>query len=404
MPVYEYKAINESGQQVTGTFEAANPNAVFEYLDKKNMVPVKVNAKKGGGGGMSFSFGKGKKISSVEKINFTKQLVTLLKAGVPIISCLEALAEQTTSEDFKRVLDQVKDDVESGSSFSDALGKHPKLFDDLYVNSVKAGEAGGVLDQVLERIGSLMAYEAEIKQKVKGAIRYPIIVIVGIVIGFALLMTMVVPRFKDIFDQAGVELPLPTRILLGISAFMQAYWFVIVGAVFGIFIGFRFYIQTPVGRKNWDAVKLKIPVFGKLFLKTAMSRFAHMFETLNKSGLPILQTMSIVSKTIGNVIIGEEIDKVGQGIEKGKGIARPLQESKLFPPLVVRMIAVGEQSGSLDEMLKNVSDHYDNEVNYLIENLVGMIEPILTVTIGAMILLLALGIFLPMWDMMQAVG
>lgn len=404
MPVYEYKAINESGQQVTGTFEGANPNAVFEYLDKKNMVPVKVNAKKGGGGGMSFSFGKSKKISNVEKINFTKQLVTLLKAGVPIISCLEALAEQTTSPDFRRILDQVKDDVESGSSFSDALAKHPKLFDDLYVNSVKAGEAGGVLDQVLERIGSLMGYEAEIRQKVKGAIRYPIIVIVGIVIGFALLMTIVVPRFKDIFDQAGVDLPLPTRILLGISEFMQAYWFVLLGVLIGIIIGFRFYIKTPVGRKNWDAIKLKIPVFGKLFLKTAMSRFSHMFETLNKSGLPILQTMGIVSKTIGNVIVGEEIDKVGQGIEKGKGIAKPMQESKLFPPLVVRMIAVGEQSGSLDEMLKNVSEHYDNEVNYLIENLVGMIEPILTVTIGAMILLLALGIFLPMWDMMQAVG
>ena len=257
------------------------------------------------------------------------------------------------------------------------------------------------MDQVLERIGSLMAYEAEIKQKVKGAVRYPIIVIVGIVVGFALLMIIVVPKFKEIFASANIELPLPTKILLGISEFMQSYWFILLGLVFGLFIGLKFYIKTPVGMKNWDAFKLKLPVFGNLFLKTAMSRFSHMFETLNKSGLPILQTMEIVSKTIGNLIIGNAIEKVGEGIEKGKGIARPMQESKLFPPLVVRMIAVGEQSGSLDEMLKNVSEHYDNEVNYLIDNLVGMIEPILTVTIGAMILLLALGIFLPMWDMMN---
>ena len=402
MPVYEYKAINETGQQVTGTFEGPNPNAVFEYLDKKNMVPVKVNAKKGGGGGgLSLSFGKKKAIPTVEKINFTKQLVTLLKAGVPIISCLEALTEQAATPEFKRILEQIKDDVESGSSFSDALGKHSRVFDALYVNSVRAGEAGGVLDQVLERIGSLMAYEAEIKQKVKGAVRYPIIVIVGIVVGFALLMIIVVPKFKEIFASANIELPLPTKILLGISEFMQSYWFILLGLVFGLFIGLKFYIKTPVGMKNWDAFKLKLPVFGNLFLKTAMSRFSHMFETLNKSGLPILQTMEIVSKTIGNLIIGNAIEKVGEGIEKGKGIARPMQESKLFPPLVVRMIAVGEQSGSLDEMLKNVSEHYDNEVNYLIDNLVGMIEPILTVTIGAMILLLALGIFLPMWDMMN---
>jgi len=402
MPLYEYKAINENGESITGTYEATNPGAVFEYLDNKNMVPVKVNAKRGAGG-FNISLKRKEKISPSDKIDFTKQLVTLLKAGVPIVSCLEAIAEQTENPDFANILDQIKDDVESGSSFSDALKKHPRVFNELYVNSVKAGEAGGVLDQVLNRIGNLMAYEMEIKQKVKSAVRYPVMVIIGIAIGFVILMTLVVPRFKEIFDKAGAQLPLPTRILLGISEFMQNYWYVLLFGLILLIIGFKFYISTSIGRRNWDKLKLKFPIFGKLFLKTAMSRFSHMFETLNKSGLPILQTMEIVSKTIGNIIIGEEINKVGQGIEKGRGISKPLQDSKLFPPLVVRMIAVGEQSGSLDEMLKNVSDHYDNEVNHLIDNLVTMIEPILTVTIGAMILLLALGIFLPMWDMMNAV-
>ena len=333
---------------------------------------------------------------------FTKQLVTLLKAGVPIISCFEAIAAQTDSPLLKETIEGIKDDLEAGSNFSSALSKYPDSFDDLYVNSVKAGEEGGVLDQVLLRIGGLMDYEEKIKAKIKGAIRYPIFVVIAILIGFSLMMILVVPKFVGIFEKAKLQLPLPTRILLGMSYILQHYWYLIFGIGIAAVIGLIFYVRTPKGRMLWDRMRLKLPIFGNLFLKTSMSRFAHMFETLNKSGLPILQTMDIVSKTIGNVYIGVELEKVGQSIEKGKGISKPLQESKLFPPLVVRMIAVGEQSGSLDEMLKNVSEHYDSEINYLVDNLVGLIEPVLTITVGAMILLLALGILLPMWDMMQA--
>jgi type II secretory pathway component PulF len=249
-----------------------------------------------------------------------------------------------------------------------------------------------------------MAYESEIRQKVKGAIRYPIIVIVGIILAFAFLMIQVVPTFTSMFAQSGSDLPLPTLILITISDFFVAYWYMMLIGIIGITVGLYFYIKTPKGRFNFDKFRIKVPIFGQLALKSAMSRFAHMFETLNKSGLPILQTMEIVSTTIGNVVIAKALEQAGQGIEKGRGISVPLKESGLFPPLVIRMIAVGEQSGSLDEMLNNVSEHYDNEVNYLIENLVSMIEPILTVSIGAMVLLLALGIFMPMWSMMEAVG
>jgi len=403
MPLFEYKAINDIGKTITGTMEASFASAVSEYLDSQNFVPIKITEKKKTSFNINLINTK-KKVKVEEQIIFTKQLVTLLKAGVPIISSLESLIEQTGNPTLGEVLTQIYHDVEGGSSFSDALKKHPAIFDELYVNSVRAGETGGVLDQVLERLGMLMSYEQEMKAKIKGATRYPIIVICGITIGFAVLMTVVVPKFVDLFASTGARLPLPTKILMGISEVFKGYWWaMLIGAV-GIVVFSINYVKTTKGRYNWDKIKLKIPVFGNLFLKTAMSRFAHMFETLNKSGLPILQTMEIVSKTIGNVIIAEALDQVGQGIEKGKGIAKPLQESKLFPPLVVRMVAVGEQSGSLDEMLRNVSEHYDTEVNYLIQNLVTMIEPILTVTIGAIILLLALGIFLPMWEMMNAVG
>ncbi|MCK4966360.1 type II secretion system F family protein [bacterium] len=401
MPLFEYKAIDENGKRITGTMEASYSQAVTEFLSKQNYMPLKISEKKQNNIDLKF-FNFIKKVKKEDIIMFTKQLVTLLKAGVPIISCLEAIAAQTESPLLKETIEGIKNDLEAGNNFSSALSKYPDSFDDLYVNSVKAGEAGGVLDQVLLRIGGLMDYEEKIKAKIKGAIRYPIFVVIAILLGFSLMMILVVPKFVGIFSKANLQLPLPTRILLGMSNILQHYWYLIFGIGIAVGIGIVFYVRTPKGRLLWDKIRLKLPIFGDLFLKTAMSRFAHMFETLNKSGLPILQTMDIVSKTIGNVHIGNELEKVGQSIEKGKGISRPLQESKLFPPLVVRMIAVGEQSGSLDEMLQNVSEHYDSEVNYLVDNLVGLIEPILTITVGAMILLLALGILLPMWDMMQA--
>ena len=355
MPLFEYKAINDAGKTVTGTMEAGYASAVSDYLGNQNFMPLKITEKKQAK--FNFSFGGSKKVRTEDIITFTKQLVTLLRAGVPIISSLEAISEQTESQALKDTITRIHDDVEGGSNFSNALGKHPNAFDDMYVNSVRAGEAGGVLDQVLGRIGALMTYEVEIRSRVKGAMRYPIIVITGIFSAFGFLMTFVVPKFMDIFAKSTTELPLPTRILIGISSFMQQFWMLVIGAIVGGIIGFFYYIKTPAGRFQWDRLKLKIPIFGQLFLKTSMSRFAHMFETLNKSGLPILQTMEIVSKTLGNVFIGKELEKIGQGIEKGRGISKPLAESKLFPPLVVGMIAVGEQSGYIYEMLKNVYEH-----------------------------------------------
>lgn len=322
--------------------EAPVAGAVFEQLDKQNITPVKINVKKEG---MQFNlsiFKKKTKVKDVELVQFTKQLVTLLKAGVPIASCLDALSEQNDNTEFKAVLKQIHDNVEEGLSFSDSLKKHPSVFNELFVSGVKAGEAGGVLDQVLQRIGMLMAYETEIRQKVKSATRYPMIVIFGIMVAFVILMTFVVPNFVDMFSQSQSELPLPTQIMIFISNMFQNYWYYLLGVIVISVVGGLFYVATPKGRYDFDLIKLKVPVFGNLFLKSSMSRFAHMFETLNKSGLPILQTMEIVSETIGNKVVSKGLEMVGQGIEKGRGISGPLtlKESGLFPPLVIRMIAV----------------------------------------------------------------
>ena len=394
MPLFKYKAISPSGVVIQDTMEAESAQIVAEKLDKQGYLPLRISQGK---------IGKKLDISRVkldEIIIFTRQLVTLLKAGIPLLSSLEALSEQTTSEKMKGIIREIYMDIEGGASLSEALAKHPRVFSRFYINSVRAGEASGSLDDVLERMGSTLQYEKERSSAVKSAMRYPLIVVIAICIAFVVMTTVVVPKFIPIFSKFGAELPLPTRILMGVSSFIKKYWYVLLSGLGGLSLGFMNYIKTDRGRYQWDSLKLKLPAIGPLVLKTSMSRFARMFETLNKSGLPILQTLDIVSKTVGNVVVGREVEKAIRGVRKGEGIAKPLKESKLFTPMVVRMIAIGEQSGSLDQMLASIAEHYDLEVDYALKKLTSMIEPLLTVGIGAVVLLFALAIFLPMWDML----
>ena len=273
----------------------------------------------------------------------------------------------------------------------------------MYVNSVYAGEMSGALDDVLNRMCSVLKHEEETRKKVKSAMKYPIMVMSAMAVAFVVVMTLVVPRFADIFSTVNMELPLPTRMLMGISGFLQSY-FIFIG-IFLIVSSVSFYsfISTEKGRMWWDTTKLKIPLIGPLVQKSAMSRFTNMFETLNRSGLPILQTLNTVSSAVGNKAIEVIVKEVSLGVEKGQGIAGSMKKHDLFPPMVVRMISIGEQSGSLDDMLESVSNHYDVEVEYAIEGLTSMIEPILTVFLGGAVLMLAFGIFLPMWNLVGAV-
>lgn len=397
MPSFEYKAIKPDGSEVTEVMEAKDSDAVTRYLDKLGYLPLKI---KQSGGGINLKlFSNRRKLKDAEIVMFTRQLVTLLRAGVPLLSCLDALVEQADSEGLKEIIEKIYVDIESGLSLSDAIKRHPKEFSELYINSIRAGEMGGALDKVLERLVELMEHEQETNARIKSAMRYPIIVVVTLVLAFVALMMLVVPNFIDLFTKMKIELPLPTRLLIGFHYVLSNYWYLVIAGLSAIAFGFFKYIKTEKGAFRWDQFMITVPIFGDLNLKTAMSRFTRMFETLNSSGLPILQTLEITSKTVGNIVIGKEIEKAAAGVLQGAGLAGPLSEGKIFPPMVIRMISIGEQSGSLDTMLLNVSKHYDTEVEYAVKNLTSMIEPVLTVGVGVIVLFLALAIFLPMWSL-----
>jgi len=408
MPSFTYTAINEQGREVTGTVEAADQSAAERLLEGQDLMPLRVTqsdskSKTAAKATLptAASGGKRKKISERDVIDFTKQLVTLLKAGVPILSSLETLAGQASNPAFAETLIAVATDIASGNDFSAALTKHPKAFSELYCNAVRAGEVGGVLDEVLTRLTGVMQRDYEIRKSVKGALRYPMIVVIGMVVAFLVLVSFVVPKFSKVFEQINMELPIPTKILIGLAWFLQTYWWLLIIVVGSGIFALKKYMATPKGQYWWDATLLKLPIFGPLVMKTAMTRFTKMFETLSRSGLPILQIFEIVSRTIGNKVLGDALLKASEGIEHGRGVAVSLSETGLFPPLVVRMIAVGEDSGAIDEMLGNIGEYYDGEVQSTVEGLTGMIEPILTVGMGAMVIVLALAIFLPMWNMMS---
>ncbi|MCA9730966.1 type II secretion system F family protein [candidate division KSB1 bacterium] len=402
MPIFAYKAINPNGSVIEDTLEAATAGAAADKLKSIGYHPLKIKSK--GGGLNADIFSNKPKVKPEDVIVFTRQLVVLLKAGVPLLSCLDALAEQAENETMRENIMQIYVDIESGISFSEALSKHPDAFEKMYINTIRAGEMGGALDKVLARLAELMEFDRETKAQIKAAMRHPIIIVVSLVVAFISLMLFVVPKFIDMFSKLGVDLPLPTKLLIGMYSVISGYWYILLSVLSVLIIAFKFWVKTPSGAYNWDLVKLKMPIFGSLIMKSTMSRFTRMLETLNSSGLPILQALDIVSKTVGNEVIGNEIVRAAQGVRKGDGLAVPLRQSKLFPPMVIRMISIGEQSGSLDEMLLNISSHYDVEVDYAVKSLSSMIEPIITVMLGIIVLFLALAIFLPMWNLTSIAG
>lgn len=407
MPNYSYVAINAEGKEVTGIVDAANPTTARRLLQNQKLLPTKVvqgeshieNGRREDTVFTPVKVGKRRNIRNRDILDFTRQLVTLLKAGVPILTALETLAGQIDNPNFAEILIQVAEDIAGGSDLSQALSRHPKAFNELYVNAVKAGETGGVLDEILKRLGNVIKRDIEIKQRVTSAMRYPVLVVCGMCVAFLVMVTMVVPKFAAIFKQVELDLPLATKIMMIIADIVMGYWWLIGICIFALVAGIRFFLRSSTGRYMWDGIALKIPIFGPLVLKTAMTRFTSMFETLSRSGVPILQIFGIASKTIGNIILGKAITRAAEGIEYGRGIAVSLAETGLFPPLVVKMISVGEASGSIDDMLANIAEYYEEEVNRSVDTLTAMIEPILTVGMGGMVLLLALAIFLPMWDM-----
>jgi type II secretory pathway component PulF len=379
--------------------EAGRKEAVADQLSAQGFIPVLIEEQAESPPGADLLAGFAR-VKPQDLIVFSRQLSTLMSAGVPFIQSLTTMEKQTENPRLRDAIVDVRHELEAGSPFSDALARHPKLFSKLYVSMVRAGETAGILDDILERLAFLAEHDAETRARIKTAVRYPLIVVATICVAFVFLVSFVIPRFQSIFSQFKTELPLPTRILLGINYAVQHYWYaLILGTGLVAWAAVR-YVGTPQGRLRWDRMKLKLPVFGLLFQKVALSRFARVFSAMQTSGISMMLTLEITTETVGNVVIARVVEQMRESVREGKGLVGPMTASGLFPPLVVQMISVGEETGKIDIMLNKVSDYYDKDVEYALRTLSTMIEPILLLFVGGMVLFLALGIFLPMWNMM----
>ena len=339
------------------------------------------------------------KVKLEEIIFFSQQLSILYKAGLPLLTGLKGLTEQIENKRLKTILEAIGPRIEGGSTFFEALAGYPDVFSPVYVHMIRAGETSGRLGESLDRFVTLADRELRTRQRIKEATRYPKIVILSLVVAFAVLIAFVIPRFAEVFSRFHTPLPLPTRVMIGVNNMVHRYWYLILLTLLGIAELLRRYLRTSQGKYFWDRLKMRIPVFGPLFLKIALSRFAYIFVLLNRSGIPILQTLEITSTTIDNLILSQALEAIGQRVKEGGSLTEAMKESGRFTPLVLQMVAVGESSGTLDDMLTRITEYYDLEVENAIKKLSTYIEPTLTLFLGVAVLFLALAVFLPWWDM-----
>jgi MSHA biogenesis protein MshG len=402
MDKFAYRARDERGILVTGTLEADSREAVYGQLDGIGLLPVEVSVLRGVDQGIGSLLLRFTRVKFDDMIFFTRQLQTIIRSGIPLLTGLEAIEEQTANKRLKGAINQVRKDIDKGQSLSDSLAKHGGVFPEVYIAMVRAGEVGGSLEEVLDRLSSLLDFQMRTKEMLKAAMRYPVFVVVALVLAFSVLVVFVIPRFAGIFQGLKAELPLPTRMMLLISDIAQRYGFYVLLLAAGAIVGFILFKRNPTGALLIDRLKLKMPIMGTIVLKICMSRFASMSENLVKVGVPIVKALEIVEDTIGNRYIGAKVAEIGGKIEKGKPIAKALKEAGVFPPLVVHLVATGENTGALEEMLREVSIHYDREVTYSIARLSAWVEPILVGCLSVMVVFMALAIFLPWWNMMEA--
>ncbi len=400
MPNFKYRARNGSGQAVTGTLEATGLDIARLRLGEMGYIPVFLAECKAGMNVSSLNF-LNHKINAKDVILFNRQLSTLFAAGIPLLRAIQGIAEQMENKLFRKILSSISTDIQSGSSFSDSLTRHPKVFSSLYVNMVRAGEASGTLDETLKRLALLAEHDMETRARIKAATRYPKIVISAMCIAVVILMTCVVPNFMEIYRQVDLELPLATRMLIAANDIFSNYWYLLFGGAGCLYFLFRIYVKTRQGRRNLDIFKLKVPIFGSIYLKIAMSVFTRTMSSLNRSGLSIITNLEICSDVVNNIAIAEVINELKESVKRGESLAATMKKSKFFTPMVVQMMSAGEESGELDNMLVKVSEYYDMEVDYTIKNIASLIEPILLAFLGAVVLFLMMAIFLPMWDMVK---
>ena len=396
---FDYKVRDETGALVTGQLVGDNEALVMTKLRQMGLTPIQVK-QASTGLKMEINLRPGR-VKLKQIAVFCRQFATMVNSGLPILRALSILTDQTENKELAKVLFTVRADVENGSSLSAAMAEHPKAFNNLFISMVKAGETGGVLDDVLLSLADQIEREVELRRQIKSAMTYPIVVVALVTLILAAMLLFVVPQFETIYSSLGGTLPLPTRMLLSASRAVRTYWYVVLlGAVVTSFL-FRRYKKTEAGRARVDAVKIRIPIFGPLFHKVALARFASTLGMLLRSGVPILQALDNVNETVNNRVIGDAVDDVKTSVREGESIAKPLGRHKAFPPMVVQMMAVGEETGAVDTMLDKVAEFYNSEVTATVEAMTSLIEPLLIAVIGAAVGAAVIALYMPMFSVIN---
>ena len=402
---FQYRARDKSGKIVEGEIEGSSREAVVKALRERGAVPLSVDAASTATLQMEINIpGLSDRIKSKDVAVFSRQFATMINAGLSLLRSLSVLEEQTQSKPLAKIIGEVRRDVERGVGLSSALEKHPKAFSTLYTSMVRAGEAGGVLDDTLLRLASALENQVALRSKIKSAMAYPVVVLSMVALVVLAMLVFVVPIFQDLYAGAGGELPVPTKILIGGSDLLKGFWFIVFPAMGAAVWGFRRWINTPAGRHLWDAFKLRMPVFGGVVHKTAISRFSSTLGVLLRTGVPILQAMEIVRDVAGNAIVSDAVADVAKSVKDGDSLAVPLASHKVFPSMVVQMIAVGEETGAVDAMLEKVADFYDQEVNDTVDALTSLLEPLLIAFMGMTVGGILVALYLPMFNLVNVVG
>lgn len=420
MSVFAYKARDSSSKIVSGSIEASNAGHARALLREKGYFATAIkpqgmsqtsasspqvtrNAASPSAGlsARKFSFSFARKVKLDDMVIFSRQFATLVRAGLSLTAILYVVREQTLNEYFQEVLSKVQKDVESGETLSDAFSKHPRVFSKLFVNLVRAGELGGVLDEIMEEIATYYEREHDIIQKIKSAFTYPTVVLILAFFVVVFLLSYVVPVFANVYEQLRAPLPAPTRMLMGISKVVKKWWWLIIGLFFGSIAFYRYYKETPKGRPVVDRIKLQMPIFANLNLKSALARFSRTFALLLKSGVTIIQALDMVSQITVNSVITERIVRMIGPIQEGESLSSQFKKSPIFPPMLVQMIAVGEETGNLENMLMSASNFYDREVDYIVRRLTTLIEPLLTVFLGIIVGFIAISLYLPIFSLIE---
>ena len=401
---FQYKVKDKTGKVVEGSLEAENAQLVVGKLREMGYVPIEIQ--QAGGAGLKKELkipGFTDRVKLKDVAVFSRQFATMINSGLSLLRSLYILADQTENKALAEIINHVRLDVEKGSSLSAALAKHPKAFNRLYISMVRAGEIGGVLDSVLLRLATTIEKQVELRRKVKSAMTYPVVVAVLVLLIVTAMLLFVIPMFEDLYKELGGKLPAPTQFLINISKLCRKLWWLIIGGEIAAVFGFRKWINSENGRQRWDALKLKMPIFGGLVRKTALARFGRTLSALVRSGVPILESLDIVAETSGNYVVAQAVRDTQAAVKRGDPLSRKLEDHPVFPPMVVQMMAVGEETGALDEMLDKIADFYDQEVEATVDALTSLIEPLLIVVMGICVGGMVIALYMPMFNIIKLI-